>query len=484
MRKICTLSLLWQLFIFASISHATSIKPEIIEKAQNSVVTIEARISTSAYSDVGSYSGTGFVHNIKKGFIITNRHVAGGPNIGNYLVTFFNGQKVEAKVKYYDGWQDFAVLQVDPDQIPQDVKEIKFSAKKAKQNQSVFIIGNNEGQSFSFHEGYLANAFYINGAMPQHTYIINLNATGGSSGSPLLNEDGDAIGLNYGGGQTYGLALHGDYIQDVMSSLEGGKNPARKHIGVVCSLYSLDQAVRHRNFPEGLIKPYLKEFPETKNNAIIVQSVLPGSPAFSKIESGDIIWEANGKKVGASLYDFDKAMNQSNDKIQLLVYRNGEKLNITVDLYNVDSNKIGKMVEFGGAIFFEADDFFTHKTGIALKSLAVDNINQGMSMSVIPTKWAAGNKALYRILPLKIANKAVGNLAEFTSVIKQLGDKKFTTINFQNYQPYYQGFGDIIISNHETLTTDITLDNVDFTPRIFEFESKELNWKVIDLKTN
>jgi hypothetical protein len=351
------------------------------------------------------------------------------------------------------------------------------------QNQNVFIIGNNEGQSFSFHEGYLANSYYINGAMPQHTYVINLNATGGSSGSPLLNEEGDAIGLNYGGSQTYALSLHGGYLQDAMSYLEQDKVPVRKHIGVICDLYSLDKAVRHRNFPLDLVNPYLKDFPDTKNNVLIVQSVISGSPGAAVLESGDIIWTANGKKLGASLYDLDKAMNESkNNKIELGIYRNGKNIQVSVDLYDVGGNKINKMVEFGGAIFFESDDFFSHKTGIPLKTLAIDNINQGMSMSVVPTKWVSGNKALYRISPTKIGDKKVTTLDEFIEVIGSLGSNKFTTIDFKNYQPYYQGYNDLIISSHEVLKTDITLDNVDFKPRIFQFDDKELGWKVIEMK--
>jgi hypothetical protein len=394
-------------------------------------------------------------------------------------VTFFNGQKVEAKVKYYDAWQDFAVLEIDPGQIPPEVKEIKFSTKSIVQNQSVFILGNNEGQSFSFHDGYLANAYYISGQMPQHTYVINLNATGGSSGSPLLNEDGDAIGLNYGGSQTYALSLHGGYLQDAMRHLEQNQEPIRKHIGAVCDLYSLDKAVRHRHFPAELIKPYLKEFPETKNNVLMVQSVINGSPAALKLETGDIIWTANGKQVGASLYDLDKAMNESKEnKITLGIYRGGKNMQIIVDLYDVGTNKINKMVEFGGAMFFESDDFFSHKTGIPLKHLAIDNINQGMSMSVIQAKWISGNKAVYRISPTKIDDKQISNLEQFISVVSKFKDNKFTTIDFKNYQPYYQGFDSIIISSHENLTTDITLDNVDFKPRIFKFNSKNLNWDV------
>jgi hypothetical protein len=263
--------------------------------------------------------------------------------------------------------------------------------------------------------------------------------------------------------------------------LDVDKKPTRKHIGVICDLYSLDNGVRHRNFPVNLITPYLKEFPGSRSNALIVTSVIRGSTAADVIKNGDIIWMANGKKLGADLYNLDKAMNESkNNKIELELYRNGKNIKISVDLYDIEQNKINKMVEFGGAIFFESDDCFSRITGIPLKSLAVENITQGRSMSVVPAKWVSGDKALYRMTPIKIGNRKITTLNEFIEVINKLNNK-FTTIDFQNYQPYLLNFDDVVISSHDTITTDIIFDNVDFKPRVFQFNEKELDWKVLEV---
>ena len=43
--------------------------------------------------------------------------------------------------------------------------------------------------------------------MPQGSYVINMNSTGGASGSPVLNNDNKAVGVLYGGGKTHSLAL-------------------------------------------------------------------------------------------------------------------------------------------------------------------------------------------------------------------------------------------------------------------------------------
>jgi S1-C subfamily serine protease len=179
---------------------------------------------------------------------VTNEHVVGGASIGTYFVTFDNGQQAEAKLAYYDVWQDQAILKVNPEDVPKTVEEISFTADQPSLNQSVFIIGNNEGQEFSIHNGILSNLYDINGAMPQHSYIISLNAAGGSSGSPILNLKGQAIGLNYGSGGTFAIALKGEYVTKALDALKARKMPKRQHIGVICQLYSLDKAVKHRNF--------------------------------------------------------------------------------------------------------------------------------------------------------------------------------------------------------------------------------------------
>ncbi len=466
------------LFLSFSVK-ATNIKPEIIDKAYRSVVTIEARSSISAYKTTGKWSGTGFITNLKKGLIVTNRHVISQGSIGNYLITFFNGQKIEAKPRYDDSWLDFAVLEVDPKLLPKTVTEITFVANKAAQNQRVFIIGNNEGQDFSFHEGYLSNLFSIEGDMPQHTYVVNLNAQGGSSGSPLINEQGEAVGLNYGRKDTYALSVKGEYILDVLTSLQSDKEPARKHSGVICDLYSLDQAVRHRNFPRELMQEYLKNFPDTRNNILMVKSIIKDSPAYSKLKSGDIIWEVNSTQIGASLYDFDKLMNNNqSNKINLTIFRDGAKISTDISLYDINQNKIKKMVEFGGAIFFESDDFFSQKSGMPIKSVAVANILEGMSMSAIPQKWRYGDKSFYRIKITRLDGHDITNLDSLINAIANLKQRKFIKIEFANFQPYYQGWDDILISDHENSISDITLDSIDLNPRIFTFNEKTMEWEV------
>jgi S1-C subfamily serine protease len=231
--------------------YASEIQPKILENVRKAVVTIDARISISAYKDTGNMKGTGFVADKNNGLIVTNAHMVTPASIGSYFITFFNGQQTEAKLLYYDSWQDYAILKIDPANLPSNSTEILFSKDVPKLGQDVFIVGNNEAQDFSVHTGYLSNLYDINGEMPQHTFIVNLNVSGGSSGSPLVNAKGEAIGLHYGGSQTYGMSLKGSYVTHALDALKKGELPKRQHIGIISNIYSLDKAVNHRNFPKG-----------------------------------------------------------------------------------------------------------------------------------------------------------------------------------------------------------------------------------------
>ncbi len=343
------------LFVLTTKVYADGTKIKEIEKIRKAIVTINSRIPVSAYMNTGSWSGTGFIVDGQKGFLVTNSHVVGRVSVGTYFITFHNGQQAEAKVVYYDQYADFAIMQIDPKAFPTEFEIVEFTNEIPKLGSDVFIVGNTEGQGFSFHNGYLSDLYEINGEMPQGSYVINMNSTGGASGSPILNIENKAIGVLYGGGKTHSLALKGEYVTHVLKELQADKiHPSRKHIGVITELYSLDKAVKHRNFSKEEMSNYIKDLPDARNRAIIVRKVLPGGTAEGKILPGDILWQVEGKQIGADLCLLDLALsNSTSDKVKLTIIRNGKKLEQEVKLYDLETNKISKMLDFAGGLFFE-----------------------------------------------------------------------------------------------------------------------------------
>lgn len=488
MKKLLILSkilFIINLFVFNNIVLASSeISSAIFEKAKKAIVIIDTRIAISAYEDTNSWTGTGFINEKKNGYIVTNTHVIGLSSIGTYFVTFYNGEQAEAKLIYYDIWQDYAVLKVASTDIPESAMEIPFSSESPKLNQKVFVVGNTEAQGFSFHTGYLSDLYNIDGMMPQGTYIINLNITGGASGSPVLNDKIEAIGVLYGGGKTHSLALHGDYVTRTLESLKNNKEPARQHIGIISDLYSLNKAVRHNNFPKEEMDKYIKKFPDSRNRVISIKTVLAGSPAEKVLKAGDIIWTINDKELGGNLAMLDREMDNSKNAVtKLVIFRDGKKLEQTVNLYNINNNKISRMVNFGGAIFFEVDDYFSNKSGIPLKSLAIASVQSGSSFSSIPTFFTKDYKNVYRLQIFAIKDLKLNNLDDLIKLMPNITKDKFITIRFKNYQPYYAHFGyNEIISSHDKMRADIALDSIDTKPYIFKYNNVSHEWDTENIK--
>lgn len=453
-QKLIKISFFLSFFLIARVFAVSTITPKSIEKVERAIVNIETRIAVSAYLDPGSWRGTGFITDKEHGFIVTNNHVIGGASIGTYFVTFYDGRQVQARPVYYDLWQDYAILQINPKEIPENIEQITFSKDQAQTGQEVFVIGSPEGQEFSFHSGYVSTLYEINGMMPQCSYVVNLNSAGGASGSPLLNDKNEAIGVVYGGSKTYTLALHGVYVQSALTELKKNQIPSRKHIGILAEQYSLDKAVRHRHFPNDEMDRYIKKFPGARNKAVAVKAVLQGSPAENIIKPGDIIWEVQGKSLEGNLAILDKTMDRaSSSEINLTIYRDGRKLNQAIKLYDVNKNKVELMVNFAGATFFQVDDLVSSKTGIPLNALAIKNVQTGSSFSSIPVSFTQDYKNIYRLRVKSINEQSVSTIDELINIIPNAIKQKYVSIRFKNYQPYYPTFAadNTFISSQEDL---------------------------------
>ncbi len=450
-----------------------------IEKVKKSIVTVNSSVALSAYQNSGNWSGTGFIVDGKNGYIITNQHVVGRASAGTYFVTFYNGKEAEAKVVFVDEYIDFAILKINPEEFPADHEIVTLTEEEPALQSKVFIIGNTEGQGFSFHDGYLADLYEINGDMPQGSYIINVNSAGGSSGSPVLNANNKAVGVLYGGGKTHILALKASYVTHVLKAIQKGEVPTRNHIGVITKLISLDKAEKHFHFPKNLIEKYINDFPNARNRVLAVRSTLNGSPAQGKIQAGDIIWKVNGQMIAADLAKFDLIMSHSKEKtVKLTLIRDGVTVEQEIPLYPIESHKINRILDFAGALFFEVDDYFAFVTGAPIGKLSVANVQTGSSFGAINETFSQNHQNLYRIQITELNGHKVDNLENLVKIMQTAIDKKYVGVRYKNYLPYYSSFNDNFISAQEELIQTITFDSTYNNPRILKLDPNKMEWVV------
>jgi S1-C subfamily serine protease len=463
-------------------SSVGQIRQSVVEKAKLAAVTIDSSISAFAYiSGPSKHCGSGFVIDKKNGIIGTNAHIIGGPCLyESYFITFHDGKKVEAKPLYCDIWQDLGFLKIDPKEIPSAVPQLAFAKKgSVKEGDQVFSISNTERAAFSFNSGYLSSLHSATGLMPQHSFVVNYNQVGGSSGAPVFNLNGEIVAVNFGGSQTFRLAVNGQYAQYLMKFLSNNQQPTRKHTGVVLNFYSLSDAVKYKNFPKATADKYMKECPSARGNVLEIENIIKDSPAFNKLQSGDIVWKIDGKILGADFYAFDEFINHAKGKVSLNVYRYGKGfLDVTVDTYDINKNKISKIVNFCDAYFVAADCLLARYRGVSFGTVFCSSIE------VASPFYQPGVVNDYMNPPLncgfevlEINNEKIVSMSDLESQALIAKEQKApgivlkTRSKVPNYVFNRNGF---LTTDYEVLK-DIKLKE-DFKLELHEFDDEKLRW--------
>lgn len=181
----------------------------IIEDAVKSVVTIKT----------SSAQGTGFIIN-SEGYLITNAHVL-ADDLG-YLasniqaITSDQGTK-SAEFIGYDGTLDVALLKISGQYQALDLG----NSDNIEVGEKVIAIGNPLGLQFSVSEGIISAVHRpFNGLEAYIQTDAPLNP--GNSGGPLINKQGEAIGINnfkVSGGESLGFALESNYIKQAINQI-------------------------------------------------------------------------------------------------------------------------------------------------------------------------------------------------------------------------------------------------------------------------
>ena len=165
---------------------------QIYNQTRRSVVLIEVRTST------GGGQGSGFVYD-SEGRIITNHHVVEDAVPGGITVTFIDGTVTDAELVGTDAYVDLAVIDVDvPSYLLKNVT--LGSSEDLLVGEQVIALGNPFGLADTMTAGIVsATGRQMNA--PGDYVIVDVIQTDaainfGNSGGPLLNMEGEVVGMN------------------------------------------------------------------------------------------------------------------------------------------------------------------------------------------------------------------------------------------------------------------------------------------------
>jgi serine protease Do len=260
----------------------------------------------------------------KDGQILTNNHVVAEAD--SIFVHTFDGRRFTAKVIGVDPKTDIAVLKIDA----ADLAYIQIGNSDDLQvGEMVMAIGSpmSENLAYTVTQGIVSAKGRSNVGLADYEDFIQTDAAinPGNSGGPLVNLDGQLVGLNAaivsrtGGFQGIGFAVPSNMAIHVMKSLLAQGKVVRGWLGV--SIQDVSEEIAHAmelNEPTGAL----------------VGDVVPDGPADKAgVQPGDLIVEIDGKPVGNSAQlRYQIASTDPDASVTLGILRDGQKQSLRVTL--------------------------------------------------------------------------------------------------------------------------------------------------------
>jgi 2-alkenal reductase len=311
----------------ATINVAAKVSPAVV------------RITVQGSSDAGNLGvipdtgvGSGVIYN-SDGWILTNRHVVEGGDV--FEVELKDGRVLSGEVYGIDTLTDLAIVKVDASDLPTAAIGVSDALEVG---QLVIAIGSPLGTySNSVTSGIVSakgRTITTDGSSRPLTNLIQTDAAinPGNSGGPLLDADGNVVGINTAiatNSNGIGFAIPIDVARPIMDQAVAGEPLARPYLGI--QFVSITrQLAEEENLP---VQAGALVGGRDQNDRPIA-GVQPGTPAAEAgVEDGDIIVSVEGKVIddGHPL-DATLAQFSPGETVSLEVLRAGEQITLEVTL--------------------------------------------------------------------------------------------------------------------------------------------------------
>ncbi|MBN1971633.1 MAG: trypsin-like peptidase domain-containing protein [Candidatus Delongbacteria bacterium] len=279
--------------------------------------------------------GSGFIFS-SDGHIITNEHVI--HNAEEIIVTTTEGKQYIAEIIGADEISDIAVLKIDvfnhnyikfgnSDELLTGEWVIALGNPYGLfeyNNKPLITLGVVSGKSINFGRSSGNNHFY--GEMIQTDASINP----GNSGGPLVNLNGEVIGLNT---MIYSENGRGSVGIGFVTPI----NKVKEITDILQTNGYVNRAINYGFLVVDLTKEFADKLGIDKDSGVVILDILNGSSAYdSGLLKGDLIVGIEGYEV-KSIYDIETVKKSTKDfkvgdQIKLVVYRNGQYLNFDMKL--------------------------------------------------------------------------------------------------------------------------------------------------------
>ncbi len=280
--------------------------------------------------------GSGFVINAD-GHILTNNHVV--DDATEIMVKLGDGRELPAKVVGRDPKTDIALLKVEATRLP--VIPLGDSSK-LEVGEPVMAIGNPFGLEQTVTTGIVSATGRVIGEGPYDDFIqTDASINPGNSGGPLINAQGQAIGINTaifsqsGGSIGIGFAIPINVAKPVVTQLATTGHVVRGWLGVTI---------------QPLTPALAKSLGLAGAHGGLVSAVREGSPASrAGLKPGDVITAYNGREV-ARAEELPRAVAETpaGREVPITVVRDGKTLTLTPTITRLAESQEAPAGQRGG----------------------------------------------------------------------------------------------------------------------------------------
>ena len=329
---------------------------QAVEKVQDAVVSVinyQTQSSDSLSSIFGNIEssdelavageGSGVIYK-KDGdtaYIVTNNHVISGAEKIDILLA--SGEKLSGELVGADTYSDIAVIKIAADKVT-TIAEFANS-DTIKVGETAIAIGSPLGSVYAntVTQGIISSLSRTVTSQTEDGQTISTNAiqtdtaiNPGNSGGPLINIQGQVIGINSSkitssSVSSSGVAIEGmgfaipsnDVVQ-IINQLETNGKVTRPALGV--QMVNLTDLSTSQLEKAGLANTDL-------TSGVLIVSTQPGLPADGKFEPYDVIIEIDGETIeNKSDLQSELYKHQIGDTITVTYYRNNKKMTVDIKL--------------------------------------------------------------------------------------------------------------------------------------------------------
>lgn len=265
-------------------------------------------------------TGSGFIISTD-GYIITNNHVVAGA--AKIDVALPDNREVEASLVGRDPATDIAVLKIDAEGL----KAIRFAdSKQVQVGQIAVAIGNPYGFQYSLTAGVVSALGRTlrseSGRLIDDVIQTDAALNPGNSGGPLVNSNGDVIGVNTAvilPAQGICFAVSSNLAAFVTGKLILEGRVRRGYLGIAGQLINLTERIKQYNQLT------------TKTGVMVASVEADGIAGNGELLQGDIIVGFNGQPV-ATVDDLHRLLTGDTigRPVQLTVLRNNRQRGVMV----------------------------------------------------------------------------------------------------------------------------------------------------------